>query len=103
MPEQYISEYEKKLEASYRDSLTGLPNYGFFVFSLDKLIQETIRDKTVLTLAMLSIDGFTEINRRHGIIKADLVLNRTGKIISECIGRNDIPGQIGRASCRERV
>lgn len=94
MPEKNISEYEKKFEASYRDSLTGLPNYGFFVLSLEKLIQETRRDKTILTLAMLSIDGFTEINRRHGIIKADLILNRTGKIISECIGRNDIPGRI---------
>lgn len=94
MPDKLIDIYEANLETSSNDSLTGLPNYGFFVLSLEGNLEKTIASSKRLSLALLSIDGFSEINRRYGILVADAILRKTGKIISGNIRPGDMAGRL---------
>lgn len=94
MPDKLIDIYETSLQASSRDALTGLPSYGFFVLCLEENIKKADTENKSLALALLSIDGFAEINRKHGILKADSILSRTGKIISASIRPKDLAGRL---------
>jgi len=94
MPDKLIENYENSLQTSCKDTLTGLSNYGFFVLSLEKNIQKAIHEEKNISLALLSVDAFSEINRKHGIMRADYILSLTGKIIANNIRRQDLAGRL---------
>ncbi|WP_051283781.1 HD domain-containing phosphohydrolase [Desulforegula conservatrix] len=94
MTDKLTENYENSLQTSCKDALTGLPNYGFFVLSLEKNIKKAVEEGKNLSLALLSIDAFSEINRKYGIIKADSILSVTGKIIAGNIRPGDLAGRL---------
>ncbi len=72
---------------SHTDSMTSLYNYRFFLEALEHEVQRTLRHKNNLSVAILDLDNFKDVNDQYGHQTGDQVL----KIIADKIKR----------SCRE--
>ncbi len=72
---------EKLSLVSFRDSLTGLYNHGYFQNTLQKEFARAIRYKKILSLIMIDIDDFKKVNDSFGHRNGDLVLKKTGELI----------------------
>jgi diguanylate cyclase (GGDEF)-like protein/putative nucleotidyltransferase with HDIG domain len=74
-----IVQLEHQLEtASLRDPLTGLPALRAFDRQLEAAVSRTRRNSQKLSLAVLDIDAFREINARYGRETGDEVLKAVG-------------------------
>jgi len=73
---------------SMKDSLTGLSNrYGFD----NRLILEwnrAVRDKSSLSLFLISIDGFKAYKEAYGNQQGDVLLQAAAKVLEQSIKRN---------------
>jgi diguanylate cyclase (GGDEF)-like protein len=71
---------ELLLEISYTDHLTGLFNRRYLMEVLEREFSRARRSETSLSLLLLDIDFFKEINDKCGHQEGDLVLSRTATI-----------------------
>jgi diguanylate cyclase (GGDEF)-like protein len=84
---------EGLLEAARRDGLTGLLNYAAVVAELHREIGRSARHGRPLSCCFIDLDGFKQINDRHGHlygsgVLADLaILLRDGVRIGDTLGR----------------
>jgi diguanylate cyclase (GGDEF)-like protein len=77
------------------DALTGLANRRTFSRSLEREISRAARRREPLTLAMIDIDHFKQINDEHGHPVGDEVLRRAAAALrDECRGF-DLPARYG--------
>jgi diguanylate cyclase (GGDEF)-like protein/PAS domain S-box-containing protein len=83
-----------QLEAA-TDELTGLFNRRHFMERLRASLHSARRRGHLLSFALCDLDGFKQINDRHGHPVGDLVLQSVGKILSEEIRGEDIVGRYG--------
>ncbi|MBE0428862.1 MAG: GGDEF domain-containing protein [Thermoleophilia bacterium] len=65
------------------DLLTGLKNHAHFQKLLRRKLNETRKKRSQLSLVMLDLDHFKEINDCHGHQKGDEVLKRVGGFLRE--------------------
>ncbi len=84
------TDYENQTKAPFTDSLTGLYNHGFFQIILDREINNSLRNGTPFTLAMIDIDSFASYNRQNGPIKGDQVLKEIAGIVQKIIRKVDL-------------
>ncbi len=77
-------EYQKEVQASFCDGLTGLYNHGFFQLTLDREIERCSRYGAPFVLALLDIDNFSDYNREHGALAGDRLLKDFARLIQEC-------------------
>ena len=77
------------------DSLTGLYNRRFFQSRLAVEIERAKRYGRVLSLVMLDVDNFKEINDRRGHQFGDHVLAEVGKILMANVRASDIVCRYG--------
>jgi diguanylate cyclase (GGDEF)-like protein len=80
------------LKAS-QDHLTGLHNRRSFEEHLSNLAEQVKKltsDEGVVTLIMVDIDDFKEVNDTYGHFAGDAVLTHVSKIISENMRDNDV-------------
>ena len=75
------------LEASNTDALTGLRNRRHFNESLELEFKRAFRDKTPLSLLLLDIDHFKQINDTYGHPFGDLCLTQAAHVIRSRIRR----------------
>jgi diguanylate cyclase (GGDEF)-like protein len=80
-------------EQSLRDPLTGLHNRRFMEEMLRKELQRAARNGTPVSLVMVDLDHFKQINDRHGHAAGDAVLRATGKLLARSLRASD-------AACR---
>jgi len=80
---------------SGNDPLTGLYNRQHIVDALDKDCRRARRYGTPLGCLMLDIDGFKELNNRHGHIEGDKVLRQVAAVISQSIREIDVVARYG--------
>jgi diguanylate cyclase (GGDEF)-like protein len=78
-----------------RDSLTGLYMKNVFEFSIERLFKEHLRYEKDLSLLLLDIDNFKEVNDSFGHQAGDEVLRRIGKIIMDTVREADLPARYG--------
>lgn len=78
-----------------RDSLTGLYLRGVFDFMLEQMVSEHRRYTKSLSLLMLDIDDFKQVNDVHGHQTGDQVLREVGEIIIKTIRDADFPARYG--------
>lgn len=98
-----LEDLHKKLEAqaarlehlSRTDELTGLPNRRAFEERLEIELQRAIRTNTQVSVLMLDIDDFKQINDTFSHVVGDSVLRTTGQAISECMRDLDMCARIG--------
>ncbi|HLY85063.1 MAG TPA: sensor domain-containing diguanylate cyclase [Gaiellaceae bacterium] len=77
------------------DSLTGLHNRRYFYETLGREIDRAQRYQRQLSLVIVDVDGFKEINDRIGHLAGDAVLAEIADRIREVVRSADIPCRIG--------
>lgn len=82
--------YEKETNTSFRDSLTGLFNHGFFLVYLEQEMLRVKRSGASFSLAMVDIDELGLHNHKLGPMGGDQILRSVGDIIGKTIRGIDI-------------
>jgi len=85
---------ELEIEAT-TDPLTGLFNRRFFFNLADKFLSESIRHSKPLSLIMLDIDFFKEINDRYGHPIGDQVIQFIAAKTQSVLRKEDILARVG--------
>ena len=83
------------VDNAIRDSLTGAYNRGYFLDQLRKDVSSAIRHKHELSLAMLDLDHFKQINDAHGHAMGDLALRHFARAVGTLIRSEDTFGRVG--------
>ncbi|HLG60120.1 MAG TPA: HD domain-containing phosphohydrolase [Vicinamibacterales bacterium] len=82
--------YEQTHEASLTDSLTNLPNTRFMVTHLTRELARAERLNTEVSLVVLDLDDFKEINDTHGHHIGDRALREVAHVLRGAIRPYDI-------------
>ncbi|MEN3279706.1 MAG: hypothetical protein V7607_846 [Solirubrobacteraceae bacterium] len=77
------------------DQLTGLPNHRAFRQRLADEVARARRHDRPLTVALVDIDGFRELNDRAGLEIADDVLAEVGRCLGRAIREEDVLARMG--------
>jgi diguanylate cyclase (GGDEF)-like protein len=86
----------QSLEAdTRRDPLTGLGNRRAVDHHLPALLSDTAAAGRPMTLALLDLDNFKQINDRHGHLVGDRVLSDIAQLLRECVRQADVVARIG--------
>jgi diguanylate cyclase (GGDEF)-like protein len=91
-----ITIQRQELEAlAITDPLTGLENRARLPDTLERLVEQSRRAGTHLTLITIDLDRFKSINDQHGHAAGDAVLRGIGKILLGRIRRADHTFRLG--------
>lgn len=77
------------------DDLTELKNRHYFFEQLQERMGQADRNDTKISLLMIDIDNFKQINDTHGHLKGDEVLQRTADRIRDSIRDEDLAARYG--------
>ncbi|MGF6924345.1 GGDEF domain-containing protein [Paraburkholderia sp. 40] len=77
------------------DALTGLANRRYALALFDAAISTSIRTATPLSIALLDLDCYKQINDRHGHLAGDDILRDFAQTTLGAVRRSDIVGRIG--------
>ena len=78
------------------DGLTGLANHRVFYERLGQELARAQRYGTPVSLLMIDIDDFKELNDSHGHPAGDEALRRLGRLLAEHLRRDiDLPARYG--------
>lgn len=90
-----IREREHFAEASVVDELTGLMNRRAFDTRLREEVARAVRYDTPLSLVMMDLDGFKEINDRFGHTCGDSLLRAVGVLLNSGLRTADVAVRYG--------
>lgn len=93
--ERLSSDYRDSLAMAVTDSLSGLYNRRYLETHLPRMIGEAIHDMKALTLMMIDVDHFKEVNDRYGHSTGDEVLKEVAKRIRENVRSFDLVTRLG--------
>lgn len=82
-------------EASNRDGLTGVYNRRYLEQALAKEFARVKRYEGTLSLIMVDIDHFKNVNDERGHLAGDEVIRRIAEILASCIRESDTLGRYG--------
>jgi len=77
------------------DQLTGLPNRRLFEDRLVQAIEHSRRNRTRTALIMIDLNGFKEINDRHGHDSGDLLLEHIAQNLRHSVRSPDTLARLG--------
>lgn len=78
-----------------RDDLTGVWNRRSFMEQSARELERLHRYQVALSLLLLDVDHFKQINDTHGHGKGDEVLRQMGATLNALLRKSDIAGRIG--------
>ncbi len=88
--------YERKLEQrAVIDPLTEIYNRRHLTVQLDLRIREAIRYGAPLSVLLIDLDGFKEMNDRYGHLAGDRILRHAADLIAEAVRGVDLVGRYG--------
>lgn len=87
--------YQKTLQLALTDSLTGLYTHRYFYEEIERLIAMAKRYNQALTLIMLDIDNFKQINDQYGHLVGDQVLQLVAEILQKNVRASDFAARYG--------
>ncbi len=91
-----LKEHERKLEhIAHYDVLTGLPNRVLLADRLRQGMAQMHRQKRVLAVAYLDLDGFKAINDRYGHEAGDLLLAAVSHTMKQTLREGDTLARLG--------
>jgi diguanylate cyclase len=79
----------------YIDALSGLFNRRRFDAALDALVQQAVAEKQPLSLILIDIDKFKQVNDQHGHILGDQVIRYVSESIRASVKGRDIAARYG--------
>lgn len=77
------------------DILTGLPNKEQFYSKATKLCEEIRNDGAYLSLVMMDMDFFRQVNEEQGHLAGDEILTKVSKKIQSSLREQDIVARFG--------
>ncbi|TCJ14658.1 diguanylate cyclase [Parasulfuritortus cantonensis] len=93
--QRIVSQNRELAELSVTDALTGASNRLGLMARLNELASSAQRFKLVLSVMLLDLDHFKEVNDRHGHPAGDQVLKRFVAILRDNVRAADIVGRWG--------
>jgi diguanylate cyclase (GGDEF)-like protein len=91
----YRQKYEALRVQVTRDPLTGIHNRGFFDDTLRSLLAAARRGGAPLTLMMVDVDGFKQVNDVHGHAEGDRALRVIARALVRVARASDIVCRYG--------
>ncbi|QKQ25821.1 GGDEF domain-containing protein [Candidatus Reidiella endopervernicosa] len=92
----HIEELNEYLEEqAVTDGLTGLHNHRFFIERLGEEMHRAQRSCSPLTLLMVDLDHFKQVNDTHGHLVGDAVLEESARVIRKHMRIADEAGRYG--------
>ena len=82
-------------ETSVRDSLTGLYNHGYLLTRLQEEISRAARHQHTLSLIIIDLNKFKEVNDHHGHLMGDQLLQLVAAAIRQQVRQHDIVARYG--------
>jgi diguanylate cyclase (GGDEF)-like protein len=82
-------------EMSSRDALTGLYSRWYVLEKIDREINRSLRHGSPMSLLMIDIDHFKQVNDAFGHLVGDEVLRAVGQLLKESCRIYDVPGRYG--------
>ena len=86
---------EQLREEAIRDVLTNLHNRRFFDESAPALLDRAVRDGAPVSITILDLDHFKDVNDRYGHAEGDAVLRRFGAILRNSTRKSDLVCRFG--------
>ena len=80
---------------AYQDSLTELYNHRYFYEQLTHEVERANRYKHPVSVILLDLDKFKEVNDTYGHLMGDKLLSLIGKVINEQVRGADIAARYG--------
>jgi len=87
--------YDRMKELAFIDELTGIYNRRFFYSATKKEIDSSIRYKKDLSIILIDIDHYKEVNDHFGHITGDKVLQRFTRVIQKELRSSDVFARYG--------
>lgn len=84
-----------RFRALYTDYLTEMKNKRFYDINLERYVKEVSITKRQLSIMMIDIDSFKQINDTHGHDIGDMVLQYVAKILKTNIRESDSCCRLG--------
>ncbi len=81
--------------AATHDPLTGLHNRRSFLARLEETVCLAARHKTPVSLGIVNVDNFTELNQEFGHAEGDRILICMGKLLRDTLRGEDIIARSG--------
>lgn len=88
-------EHERLAHAATHDSLTDLPNRRLFLDRLEQALRHAARHAEALTVALMDLDRFRDVNNRFGHFAGDAVLRAVASRTRACLREADTVARIG--------
>ncbi len=86
-------------EMATTDMMTQLRLRNFFLSSMNKIFEQTVREQTTLSLIFIDIDHFKRLNDTYGHACGDYMLTRVSDILHNSIRKVDIGCRYGGDEC----
>lgn len=83
------------LEATHLDALTGLPNHGAMVGALALEIEPARRSGATISVALLDLDNFRNVNDTHGHEAGDIALLQLARTLQAALPPGVTLGRYG--------
>ncbi|KRF00366.1 hypothetical protein ASG87_13625 [Frateuria sp. Soil773] len=82
-------------QLSRTDALTGLPNRTHWLEAAETALLRFRQHRRPASLILLDVDGFKQINDRHGHAVGDALLGELAAILRGSLRAQDTPGRLG--------
>jgi two-component system cell cycle response regulator len=87
--------YEQSLSLALTDSLTGLYNRRYLLSHLKRLMQDTAHRQKPLSVLMLDVDHFKQVNDTFGHAVGDLALQHLTEVMRSNVRNVDTVARLG--------
>lgn len=89
------SSEENIRKLAYYDPLTELPNRQLLADRLSQALQRANRGRDYVALLFLDLDGFKDVNDKHGHAVGDILLTEVASRLKTCIRGDDTVARMG--------
>jgi diguanylate cyclase (GGDEF)-like protein/putative nucleotidyltransferase with HDIG domain len=90
-----VLKYRQAEDFATNDYLTGLPNSRALFMQLDREIARCKRENSTVAVMVCDLDGFKQVNDRHGHLEGDRTLKLFSKLMQEVCREYDYLARIG--------
>jgi len=87
--------YQVALEQAITDGLTGLKTHRYFMEALDREWRRSTRSGNMFSVIMLDLDGFKQVNDRHGHLEGDKVLKAVANLLNDRVRQSNVVARYG--------
>jgi diguanylate cyclase (GGDEF)-like protein len=92
----HLEELSQRLRnMAYRDAVTGLYNHRYFREQLSHEIERSVRYGQPLSLILLDMNNFKQINDKYGHFMGDRFLGLVGEVIERGVRQSDVGARYG--------